>query len=195
LQHGDATATAELLDGLKVQTRRMAQMLSDLLDYARIGRKPVAIQPTDSRALITAIVRSLPRPAGFEVEIAGDWPELETVGPALDLVLRNLLDNAIKHHDRPDGRVVIAACRVEDGLAIELRDDGPGIPLEHQAAVFLPFRKLKEDTLGDAEGSGMGLAFVRKTAGAMGASLSLESDPELRRGTTFKLGWPGRPVQ
>ena len=200
LDTGDASQARDLIDGLKGQTRRMSQMLTDLLTYARIGRKPEAVQATDTRAMLEAIVRSLPRSAGMKVEIGGQWPVLETVGTALDLVLRNLIDNAIKHHDRPDGAIMLVARPTERGLEITVSDDGPGIPVACHQVVFQPFRKLREDSetpgpQSAADSSGIGLALVRKTVETAAGTLDLISDPAVRRGTTFRLFWPGKPVE
>ena len=194
LDGGDADRARDLIGGLLGQTRRMSQMLTDLLTYARIGRKPEAVQRTDTREMIEAIVRSLPRPPTLNVDVIGQWPALETVGAALDLVLRNLIDNAIKHHDTGNGLIAIEARPLATGIEIEVRDDGPGIALEHQQVVFQPFRKLRDDGDGDANSSGIGLALVRKTVDAASASLDLVSDPSVRRGATFRLVWPGSIV-
>lgn len=201
---GDDTAARAHLRHLKQHTRRVSAMLTDLLAYARCGREEEAVVDADTRALVDAIVASLPRPPQFRVEVAGTWPRMETVAAALDLVLRNLIDNAIKHHDRSDGRVVIEATPVRAGLDISVRDDGRGIPREHHGAVFQPFLQLQADGATElasagqdeirAAGSGIGLAIVRKMVEAAAASLSIASDPTVARGTTFRVFWPGRIV-
>jgi signal transduction histidine kinase len=223
LGRGDAPAAAAFSGGIDRQTRRMSRMLSDLLAYARIGRADEAMEETDTRSLVEAVVGSLPRPAAFRIEISGDWPLAVTVSAALDLVLRNLIDNAIKHHDRPDGTVTVsAAVNGPRTLTVTVRDDGPGIPIEFQGAAFQPFRRLvddesesgegvddTDDDVGGSdnhaqgalparrqvvEGSGIGLALVRKSAESVGATLRLDSDPSRGRGATFILDWPISPV-
>ena len=198
----DTDAAQGIIDGLRGQTRRMSQMLGDLLVYARLGRIEEAIEPIDTSAVIQAVATSLPRPAGLQVEIGGVWPRIEVAGAALDLVLRNLLDNAIKHHDRAQGRIEIVARPLAEGLEVTIADDGPGIPRTFHELVFQPFRKVAagEDKSsqrpgeGPSEGSGIGLSLVRKTVETNRATLELISDPDVRRGTTFRLSWPGRIV-
>lgn len=186
-----ATATAHLAD-LKQQARRMSRMLTDLLTYARIGPNgEEAIGDTDTQALVETIIASLPRPRGFAIEISGQWPAMRTVSAALDVVLRNLIDNAIKHHDRSDGRLVLSARPLARGIEVSIGDDGPGIDPKHHEAIFQPFRKLELKTGSDERSSGIGLSFVRKTVESNGATLTLESAPRERRGTTFRLRWPG----
>ncbi|MFM1816538.1 MAG: hypothetical protein RLZ98_3233 [Pseudomonadota bacterium] len=189
-----------ILELITFQSRRMSAMLSDLLAYSRIDRKTETKAAVDTSALVQTIVRSLPRPSGMEMEIAGDWPTVETYAAPLDLVLRNLLHNAIKHHDR-DGGLIVARCRwQETGLDIEITDDGPGIPPCYHEAIFQPFCKLDITDDGsmldeNAEASGIGLALVRRTAETVGANIELISDPDTRRGTTFRVHWPaGSPA-
>jgi signal transduction histidine kinase len=203
VQASDAKAALASASAIGRQTRRMSRMLSDLLAYARIGRSEEAMEETDTRALVEAVVGSLPRPAGIAVTIEGDWPIVATVPQALDLVLRNLIDNAIKHHDRTDGQVTVSAAAAGSRtLVITVRDDGLGIPVAFQAAAFQPFRRLVANNEASADhdavavggkpsdGSGIGLALVRKTAESNGATLTLVSDPSRKRGTEFTLHWP-----
>ena len=123
---------------------------------------------------------------------------------ALDLVLRNLIDNAVKHHDRGTGLIIVSAEPGADSLRISVIDDGPGIAPEFHEAVLLPFRTL--DAMGangksgggtasaitTRKGTGMGLAFVNRTVETMGGKLAIRSQPAAQRGTTFVLDWPAR---
>ncbi len=195
LQNGNHDAAMALLRDLKQQARRMSGMLSDLLAYARIGPTDDGhVTEFETRDLIESIVASLPRPAGFTVERTGAWPTLRGVRPALDLIVRNLVDNAIKHHDRPDGRVILTAEPVRGGLEIVVVDDGPGIDPRYHKAIFQPFRRIETTPAQDDRSTGIGLSLVRKTVETNGATLSLESAPTLKRGTTFRLRWPGEIV-
>lgn len=180
---------------LKEQSRRMATMMSQLLDYASLGRQRDAMETVDTGELIGSIVGSLPRPPGFRVAITGAWPRIDTYIAPLDLVLRNLIDNAIKHHDRQDAGSIAVDCRTDaKSLVITVADDGPGIPKGRQQAVFFPFRSYPgpggETSSGTVESQGMGLAFVKRTVEAVGGSLSLASNPAMSRGSTFTIEWP-----
>ncbi|MBU2581892.1 MAG: HAMP domain-containing histidine kinase [Alphaproteobacteria bacterium] len=183
-------------EALKKQSRRMSTMLSELLDYASVGRKKEILEPCDTRALVEGISASLPRPAGMNLHIGGQWPVIETYVAPLDLVVRNLIDNAIKHHDRPDASTIgINATTSTDTLEISIEDDGPGIPATLQEAVFYPFRSFSRQSSAahpeNTESShGMGLAFVKRTIEAVGGRLSLTSAPEWSRGSTFRVSWP-----
>ncbi len=184
----DAAALSEAAEAIAVQTRRMSKMLADLLDYSRIGRVHEAIECVSTRALITEIVTSLRPTTKLELLLAGDWPVFNTAVVPLDLVLRNLVENAVKHHDRENGRIEISAETRGSAVVFSITDDGRGITRDWQQAIFEPFRKI-DDAL-HPESSGIGLALVKKTIAAIGGTIEVQSAAPDRRGTTFIVKWP-----
>lgn len=178
----------ELASQIRSHSRRMTQMLTDLLEYSKIGRHEEALEAVDTAELVRGIIASIPHPSGIVVEIAGDWPIQETYAAPLDLILRNLIGNAIAHHDRDVGRVLVTCRPGERELVLIVADDGPGIPPEWHEAIFLPFRTIAERPAADS--SGIGLALVRRAAESVGAQLVLASEPARRRGVTFTMTWP-----
>ena len=119
---------------------------------------------------------------------SGHWPKIQTAVAPLDLVLRNLVENAVKHHDRSHGRVEIVAETSPRELFFRIIDDGRGIAPEWQAAIFEPFRKI--DDAHHPDSSGIGLALVRKTITTLGGSIQVQSAAPEVRGTTFLVRWP-----
>lgn len=180
-------ALTQLAD-IRAQSQRMSEMLTSLLEYSSAGRKEEVAEIVDTAKLAAAIIRSTPRPHGITVHVNGLWPSIETLRAPLDLVLRNLVDNAIKHHDRPEGAVLLRCEDAGDWLRFEIEDDGPGIEPYHHAAVFLPFRRLLQTQTSD--GQGMGLAFVKRWVEASGGRIGLTSNAPAQRGTLFWLEWP-----
>lgn len=176
------------LAAIRAQSKRMAAMLTELLAYSKIGRKVEAIDRIDTRALVERLIQSVPREPTMQVSIAGEWPVLDTLAAPLDLVLRNLVSNAVLHHDRSVGAIVVRALMQRQSLRIDVSDDGPGIAKDHQEAIFLPFRTLSENQSDNHHG--IGLALVRKTIDVVGARLDVISDPQQQRGTTFRVEWP-----
>jgi signal transduction histidine kinase len=177
---GNGTAAIKLQE-LRRQTGRLTSMLSTLLHYVTTGAD--SVETVDTRKLMTEILRSLPQ-TGIKIELAGAWPSVRTLVAPLDTTLRNLTENAIKHHNGESGRVVVCCIEAGDTLEISVADDGPGIDPEHQQSIFMPFRALGGD------GGGMGLAIVQKMVAAAGGSISVESEPAQRRGTIFRVKWP-----
>lgn len=183
----DAEGQAAALDELRFQTLRLSRLVSDLLAYSRLDDKAEADVEVETRDLVGAIVASLPRPEGLEIIVKGNWPRARTAEPLLDLVIRNLLDNAVKHHDTGVGAVELLAFVDEAALTIIVVDDGPGIPERHRAAVLEPFAKL---ATGRDPGSGLGLAMVAKVLGNRGGRIEVEGRRDGRRGTRITVSWP-----
>jgi len=104
--------------------------------------------------------------------------------------LQNLMSNAIKHHDHPEqGHIWVEA--KDDGSSVEfvVSDDGPGIPEQYRGRVFGMFQTLKPRD--EVEGSGMGLAIVRKLAESQGGRVWLTDRPA-GRGLSVHVTWRKR---
>ena len=186
---GDAEAASANLAQLREQAKRMAAMLTGLLEYSRIGRKAEAIETVDSGALAHEIALSIERPPGLDIAVEGEWPTFATLAQPLDIVLRNLVDNAVKHHDREAGRIIVHAENGGQSWVFSVADDGPGIPSDWHDAIFEPFKRIADEDIAP-EGSGIGLALVKKTVEWFGGRIEVRSDPAVKRGTTFRVHWP-----
>ncbi|MCB1549956.1 MAG: HAMP domain-containing histidine kinase [Hyphomicrobiaceae bacterium] len=187
-ENAGATAALAQVGVLRQQSERMRTMLTGLLAYSRIGRKADLVETVDVGALIEEIVRSLAAPPELRVVATDPFPILQTVRAPLDLVLRNLIDNAICHHDRRHGSVHISAQPHDAHVVLVVADDGPGIPVDAHRAIFEPFVKLDDEA--HPEGAGIGLALVARTLSLIGGRISVESDPARSRGTRMVVIWP-----
>lgn len=165
---------------------RMERLLDDLLHYSRVGRTQQAIQTTDVQEVLEAIVDSLSRPDAMQIKIGSNMPVLTTFKVPLDLVFRNLIQNAIKHHDRNDGQIVITCQESGEFYQFQVRDDGPGVALEFHDRIFKMFETLRPRD--DVEGSGMGLSIAKKTVETVEGKVWLESEPG--NGAAFYFLWP-----
>ncbi|MGF1651589.1 MAG: ATP-binding protein [Hyphomicrobiaceae bacterium] len=201
------------LERLRTQSRRMANMLTGLLAYVCLENRTAAADIVEPEALVSEIVASLLHDPAIEVRVAGDWPCLRTHRVLLDVALRNLIENAMRHAGRPVGWVEVRAERApmrRDALLISVADDGLGIDPRWHDVIFRPFTRLEAEEArqrpgagstgdgGAGEGDttefgrlGLGLTLVQKAVVEAGASVTIESDPAVRRGTVFKLVWPG----
>ena len=178
----------ERLDMIRVLSRRMGAMMSGLLEYARVGRKQEAITRVDSGRLVGEILAGIGAPDSLEVVCEGVWPILTTLVEPLDVVLRNLVENAVKHHDTKTGSIRLSAHDAGEFIRFDVADDGPGIDPSYHEAIFEPFRTIAEEA--PPESSGIGLALVKKTVEVVGGQIAIVSDPGRRRGATFQLYWP-----
>jgi signal transduction histidine kinase len=102
-------------------------------------------------------------------------------------VLRNLINNAIKHHDKPSGEVVLSARRSGDVVEFSVRDDGPGIAPQFHDKIFELFQTLRRPD--EVEGSGMGLAVVKRLVEQQNNRITVHSRGD-GTGSEFRFGWP-----
>jgi signal transduction histidine kinase len=174
------------LGQLRDRSARMDRLLDDLLAYSRAGRVRVAHEDTTVRAVVEdAVALAGPR-EGFDIRAPRTDLALRTPRTPLVQVLRNLVDNALKHHDRPHGTISIEAAEAAGGIRFTVADDGPGIPAAFRERVFQPFTTLKPRDR--VEGSGMGLAIVKKLVESHGGRIEIE--PGDGRGTRMTFVWP-----
>ena len=176
---------------LRSRVRRLESTLDGLLNYARIGRATAEPEPVDPVKLVREIVVHIGVPKGFVIEIDPSMPMVYTFKLALEQSLQNLLDNAIKHHHRADGHIWIAAQDLGSWVAFIVRDDGPSVPPEMHGRIFELFETVKPRA--EADGSGIGLALVKRTVENQGGTIVLEADVEL--GSAFRFTWPKRPLE
>lgn len=165
----------------------MESLIEDLLLYARAGKARTDYQPTDLRALLHGIVTLQPPPAGFTLDLALDVPVFPAARTPLETVLRNLIGNAIKHHDRAIGRIEVAARPDASHVLITVTDDGPGIPAQAFQRIFKLFQTLTSSRRGQ---SGIGLALCKRLVETHGGRIDVVSPVADGRGACFRVWWP-----
>ena len=176
---------------MRLRIQRLEELLRSLLEYSRVGRiecDPVLVDLTKLIQNCADLLGS----DGFSVRIDDDLPLVRTHKAPLELIVRNLLDNAIKHHDRGQGEIAISGSVSDEMLTLSVQDDGPGIERRFHERVFGLFQTLRPRD--SVEGSGMGLAILGKTIESAGGTIVVESNPPHRRGTCFTFTWPVRPL-
>jgi signal transduction histidine kinase len=191
---GDAEACREALADCLEESERVHETLTSLLDIseAEHGAMRLRHDRIDLPGLLKdaavlyedlaedkGIALAVRAPAGLEV--TGDRPRLRQV-------LANLLDNAVKYVPR-GGHVELTAAARPGGVAIEVKDDGPGIPKDEQPRVF--DRLYRGDRSRSERGLGLGLSLVRAVVQAHGGTVSVRSEPGA--GATFRVDLPDAP--
>ncbi|MCY7392575.1 MAG: PAS domain S-box protein [Leptolyngbyaceae cyanobacterium CAN_BIN12] len=176
------------LELLRKRVLRMEDLITGLLDYSRVGRTYAAIESVAISSLLEEVLDSLDPPAGFAIAIA-PMPTLPARALLLRQVFANLIGNAIKHHDRPDGRITITASDQVDCYEFAVADDGPGIATDYHDRIFVIFQTL---TARDSkENTGVGLSIVKKIVETEGGQIWVDS--EVGQGTTFRFTWLKQP--
>ncbi|ASP46437.1 sensor histidine kinase [Cognaticolwellia beringensis] len=173
---------------LRSRIQRMERLLEDLLEYSRIGRKLDENQEETLTGdmLIKDITLLVAMPEGFAIHASADFLQLKVNKMPLQLILLNLISNAIKHRDKETGVIEVDVKAQENQYLFTVKDDGPGIaPIYHQR-IFRMLQTLKPRDR--VEGSGMGLAIVRKHIELFGGTIEVAS--EEGKGCTFMFTWP-----
>jgi len=189
----DPAMAGKLIDGLHRNAERLARILADLLDLSRLdagqyrlelGRVPVHAAAEQA---LSAVEPSAAR-RGVRVEVAAPAELAVAADPkALDQILVNLIDNAVKY-TRPEGRVWVEARRDGDAVRVEVRDDGPGIADKHRERVFERFYRADPSRSREAGGTGLGLSIVKHLVESMNGAVGVE--PNEPSGSIFWLRLP-----
>jgi two-component system sensor kinase FixL len=179
--------TRETMQLLRGRVQRMGKRLDDLLDYAHIGRERDN-HPSEAIAgdvLINDVLALLPT-SNFTIAVSPCLSGIQFSRMPLQQILSNLIGNAIKHHDKPEGRIELTVNECGESYEFAVHDDGPGIPDQYHEQIFKMFQTLQPRD--KVEGSGMGLALSRKTVESFCGELLVDSAEG--QGCTFRFTWP-----
>lgn len=155
---------------------RMSGMITQLLDYARVGGAPVRARPVEVRPVVEAVVDDL-RAAGTDVDVEVDAQVPVHADPVLFSVLvQNLVCNAAKFARSAVGgpRVHVTTRSIDGGVRLVVDDNGPGIPADERERVFEP---LERGSVRDVPGFGIGLSTCRRVVDAHGGVLGADAAP------------------
>ena len=182
----------EALGFIRSSTEKMDRLINSILELSRQGRRKLQPETLDMEELAQAIADSIHQfaeDAGATVEVKS-IPELESDRIAVEQILQNLIENAIKYSspDRP-GEIIVEGSKAVGTVRIDVIDNGRGIAPEDQERIFELFRRAGTQ---DREGEGLGLANVRALAYRLGGTIEVES--ELDRGSRFRLSLPANFV-
>ena len=179
-------AGQEMLRLLLKRVKRLDNLIGGMLQYARIERMASAEKPVDLNAIIRAVLDALAPPDHFRVVIAPALPVIAGDRTRLMQVFHNLLENAVKFMDKPNGEITVGCLAQGGDWLFSVADNGPGIAPEYHAKIFQMFQTLKPR---DAEeNTGVGLAIVKKIVELYGGKIWVESTPG--QGSTFWLTLP-----
>ncbi len=183
------------LGKIRTHAERMAALVSDLLELSRLesGERPPQWERVHTGEVAEdalASVEDLARAKGITATHRDEGvPAVESDGDRLRRILDNLLENAVKYTPA-GGTVEIVSRAVPAGAAVEVRDNGPGIPPEHLPRIFERFYRVDKARSRELGGTGLGLAIAKHLAESIGASVTVRSEPG--QGATFTVTLPAR---
>lgn len=177
----------------------MDALIGDLLHFSRLGHEKRAVQETDVNQVVKEVRLVLQErlmEANAVIEVPEKLPVFTCDRPGLTEILRNLVTNALKYNDKQDKKIEIGfleeakTAEGEGRNVFYVKDNGIGIPREAHEAVFRMFKRFHIPAAGfhtgaaaQAEGTGAGLAFVKRIIERWDARIWIESEPG--RGATF----------
>ena len=176
----------DLLARVRQQAQRMAQLIDDLLEFSRLGRKPLDVASVDLTTLAQAVVQELRQTnADRNIDVAvAPLPPVMGDRALLRQVLINLIGNAFKFtHQRPDAQIEIGS-RDDNGERVYyVKDNGAGFDMRYAGKLFGVFQRLHPAA--DFEGTGVGLALVQRIILRHGGRVWGEA--RLNEGATFSF--------
>jgi signal transduction histidine kinase len=184
------------------ETERLHRMVEGLLEFGRMEARgdDYAFEPVDPAEFVQKIAADFlseaePRKT-HRVEVSTDGVAAGAViikanREALGRAVRNLIENGVKYS--PESKAVqVRLARRRDRIAIEVHDEGVGIPAAEQKVIFQKFVRGAASKALHVQGTGIGLAMARRIVRAHGGDIHLESEPG--RGTTFTIDLPAAPA-
>ena len=185
---------AEFAQTIYTNTQRMQRIVDALLDLSRIESghwrpRPQNVRIAEVTAEVFARVSAAAAKKGVRLETEFD-PATSTVHAdrtALEQILLNLVENALRHTAQ-GGSINVDTAAARNGVLLEVRDTGSGIPLEHLPRIFERFYRADSGRSREAGGTGLGLAIVKHLVEAHGGSVS--ADSVVGSGTAIKIFFP-----
>jgi signal transduction histidine kinase len=180
----------DYLERLAKASARLKDMIEELLVLSRLGRRPHELEMVDVENTIREIVAAnefTMEQRNAAVIINGPLPPVLADLPRIQQVFGNLIGNGLKFNQSERPTIDIGCADVAGGMAtISVRDNGIGIDPQYHDRIFGIFQRLH--VLEEYEGTGAGLAIVKRAMEALGGSVTLESS--LDAGSTFYLRLP-----
>jgi len=170
--HAELVGEGESRDALLQELAQMRDLISALLESERLGSGHSALQLSECDLATLAGEQALP---GLELHIEPDLPPLKLDRLRVQLCLRNLVQNALRHNDAARGAVQLRLARDGAGVRLTVRDFGPGVAPESLPQLGQPFYRPDEARTRHGGGVGLGLCLCRLVAEAHGGRLELRN--------------------
>lgn len=177
---GSSERVRRLLDGMSGATEAMTAMFNALLDISRLDAGVITVAPKDFPvSMLLRRVESMFTPLalqrGLRFSVVDSRAWIRSDPALLERILQNLVSNALTH--TLAGGVVVGCRRVGAAVSVQVWDNGPGIPAEHQQKIFQEFVQLANPERDRTKGLGLGLAIVDRIARLLGHAVRVRSTP------------------
>ncbi|OGS28091.1 MAG: hypothetical protein A2297_07065 [Elusimicrobia bacterium RIFOXYB2_FULL_48_7] len=181
----------EVVHSLSNRALSLKELVGKLLGFNMAYSQNMAQlkETLELKAYLHSITEALIKRSGpKKIEIAVNCPDnilLTANRVYLDLIMDNLFENAVKFSDKETVKILVAAKKEQGKIEISVTDNGPGIPGEEHTRIFEKFYQVEKYFTGQVEGSGIGLAIVKRLVEGLGGDIQVKSKPGQE--TTFTL--------
>ena len=179
----DGREQMELLQG---RVRRMDQLIEGVLHYSRIGRIREQLVPVNLNKLLTEIIDLLAPPPHVQIQVTSRLPVMVCEKVRMGQVFQNLISNAVKFIDKPQGKITITCTEEEHFYRFGVQDNGPGIAEKDHERIFQIFQTLHSRDGYDS--TGIGLTLVKKIVELHGGTVRVTS--QSGQGSLFEFTLP-----
>jgi len=186
---------ADLVRGIIEKEAVMGQLIDKLLVFTAIDKTIQGVPQSTFKVSerLKEMVLALSKISGSRKNaIRVDCPDDTAISmnrTHFELIIANLIENAIKFHDKKKLEIHVETRKKANGISVSVSDNGPGIPAEEKEKIFERFYQIEKDFTGNIEGAGLGLALVRHLVTAYGGSVTVES--KIKEGSTFTVTLKG----
>jgi len=168
---------------------RMHNLIDGIQQYSRAGRAIEKRVDVDLSTMLPEVIDFLSPPPHIKVKIETPLPTVSAEKSLIEQVFRNLLSNAVRYNDKPEGLVRVGAIDGGDHWRFYVADNGPGIEEKNFERIFQIFETCRPQDHSDS--TGVGLAVVKKAVELHAGRVWVES--KVREGSTFFFTYPRRP--
>jgi signal transduction histidine kinase len=178
------------LNGLKKALREADTLIEDILTLSRLERHHAEVETFQVGECLRTVIDTLNIQDNVEIVMVEEWPTIIVESVLFRQIFQNLIGNAVKFTTSPHKRIELGWQSVgKNRYEIFVRDNGIGIEPSYQQKIFQIFERLY--TKDEFDGTGIGLAIVKKAVSKLGGAIRLESTPG--QGSTFFITLPAKP--
>ncbi|MHC4394199.1 MAG: sensor histidine kinase [Planctomycetota bacterium] len=181
----------EQIELLLTRVDQMNNLINGVLQYSRLGCAKEKPDPVDLNQVVSEVIDMVIPSDNITITIENRLPVVEFEETRIMQVFQNLLTNAVKYMDKPEGKITIDCVEEADFWKFSVADNGPGIKERYFEKIFQIFQTVSPHH--GLESSGVGLAVVKKIVELYGGKIWVES--QIGRGSTFFFTLPKQKTQ
>lgn len=163
----------EMIRLLLGRVKRMHDLIEGVLKYSRVGRVREEKVEVDLNPMVARVIEMIDPPENIKIEVINNLPTVVTEKTRIEQVFQNLINNAVKYMDKPNGDIAVSCEDVNGHWRFSVADNGPGIEEKHFKKIFQIFQTLQARD--EMESTGVGLSLVKRIVEMYGGEVWVES--------------------